>query len=300
MNDDVFFATLRKTLFPGGYTQEQVNGLNALLSGWRLHFLSTTSVTQFAYCLATTYHETGAKMAPVVENLNYTTAAQIRKTWPSRFPSDAAAVPYVRNPRLLANKVYNGRMGNRVGTDDGWNYRGRSLVQLTGRDNYEKATQKLRALGLLQPHESLVENPDLALRADIAVELTILGMEEGWFTGVTLDKTIDDKIDGDELRDFTDGRRIINGTDKAAKIAAEGVHFLNALVAAGATLLKAPVSGGNAPAAVSVPAFASTPSLSLPGHASGIPTLDAAPAAHLPPSGWLWLDRLRAAFPVQE
>ena len=299
MNDAIFFSTVRARLFGGRLTDEQVKGLNALLAQWKAHFLATTSLTQFAYCLATAFHETGGKMVPVVENLNYTTAAQLQKTWPARFPSMAAAQPYVRNPRGLANRVYNGRMGNATGSDDGWNFRGRGLPQLTGRDNYAKATTKLRALGLLRAHEDLVADPDLVLREDIAVFLLVVGMEEGWFTGVTLDRTIDDRIDGDELRDFTDGRRIINGTDKAAKIAGDGMNFLAALQAAGAGSLKAPasapVSAVPAPAAAEQHVSASLPSVAVPVDSGGIPVLEAYPAA--PASGWAWLDRLRAAFP---
>ena len=65
--------------------------------------------------------------------------------WPSRFPTVASAAPYAHNPRALANKVYNGRMGNREGSDDGWNFRGRGAVQTTGREGYERLA---RATGL--------------------------------------------------------------------------------------------------------------------------------------------------------
>src|SRR5699024_8866626 len=108
-----------------------------------------------AYMLATAYHETGLNMSPNEEDLFYTTAARIRAVWPSRFSSVDAAKPYVRNPKMLANKVYNGRMGNRTGSNDGWMYRGRGQVHITGRDNYAKASRVVGA--------DLVSNPDLAL-----------------------------------------------------------------------------------------------------------------------------------------
>jgi putative chitinase len=72
----------------------------------------------------------------VVENLNYT-ARRMMAVWPRRFPTLASALPYANNPRKLANNVYAGRMGNRRGTDDGFNYRGRGGTQTTGHDGYE-------------------------------------------------------------------------------------------------------------------------------------------------------------------
>jgi putative chitinase len=75
--------------------------------------------------------ETGGFKAKV-ENLNYS-AQRLVQVWPSRFPSIEVATPYAHNERALADKVYNGRMGNVVGTDDGYNFRGDGPIQLTGR-----------------------------------------------------------------------------------------------------------------------------------------------------------------------
>lgn len=71
------------------------------------------------------------------ENLNYS-APRLRAVWPSRFPSVDAAAPYAHNPRALADLVYGDRMGNRPGTDDGYNFRGRGMFNTTGRENYAK------------------------------------------------------------------------------------------------------------------------------------------------------------------
>lgn len=71
------------------------------------------------------------------ENMNYT-APRMCQVWPTRFASVAAAEPYAHNPRKLADNVYNGRMGNKPGTDDGYNYRGRGLLQITGRESYRE------------------------------------------------------------------------------------------------------------------------------------------------------------------
>jgi putative chitinase len=88
----------------------------------------------------------------VVENLNYS-AKRMMAVWPSRFPTLASALPYANNPKALANKCYNGRMGNRPGSDDGYNYRGRGGTQTTGHDAYEASG---RAQGL-----DLLSDPDL-------------------------------------------------------------------------------------------------------------------------------------------
>jgi putative chitinase len=70
------------------------------------------------------------------ENLNYS-AKGLHGTWPKRFVSEEAAKPYERNPEKIANKVYSDRMGNGPeASGDGWKYRGRGAIQLTGKDNY--------------------------------------------------------------------------------------------------------------------------------------------------------------------
>lgn len=112
---------------------------------------------RLAHFMAQLSHESGGGRI-LVENLNYTTAARIQKVWPKIFPDEAAATPFVKNPKKLANKVYNGRLGNRPETDDGWNYRGRGLIQITGRDNY-RAMGKLAALDLVA-HPEFAEQPE--------------------------------------------------------------------------------------------------------------------------------------------
>lgn len=92
-----------------------------------------------AHLMAQISHECGAGR-DVVENMNYS-AKRMTEVWPSRFPDLASASPYANNPRLLANKVYNGRMGNRPYTDDGYNFRGRGGAQTTGRDGYERVAK---------------------------------------------------------------------------------------------------------------------------------------------------------------
>lgn len=93
----------------------------------------------------------------VVENLNYS-AGRMCEVWPSRFPNINAAIPYAHNPRLLANKVYNGRMANVLNSNDGWNYRGRGATQTTGREGYTKLQAALAKFGI---NLDLLTSPDL-------------------------------------------------------------------------------------------------------------------------------------------
>jgi len=109
-------------------------------------------------------HECGAGH-DVVENLNYT-AARMMQVWPSRFPTMASAAPYAGNPRALANKVYNGRMGNAAGSDDGWTFRGRGAAQTTGREGYARLA---KATGLDVVHfPDLVNDPLRFLECGVA------------------------------------------------------------------------------------------------------------------------------------
>lgn len=69
----------------------------------------------------------------LAENLNYS-AKRLVAVWPKRFPTLQDAIPFEHNPMALANKVYGGRMGNNQ-LNDGFNFRGSGLMQITGREN---------------------------------------------------------------------------------------------------------------------------------------------------------------------
>lgn len=95
-----------------------------------------TNKEVFRKFLANLVQESG-EFGHKVENMNYTSAARIAAVWPSRFTATSAA-PFVRNPRALANQVYNGRMGNHPGTDDGYDFRGGGYIGITGREAYQR------------------------------------------------------------------------------------------------------------------------------------------------------------------
>ena len=122
------------------------------------------------HLLAQILHETGG-LQVLEECLNYRSAERLMEIWPTRFPTEAAASPYVHNPQALANKVYGGRMGN-VQPNDGFAFRGRGLLQITGRESYEKYGAKLGIKLAEQP--SLAADPGYALRI-AALEFSSVG-----------------------------------------------------------------------------------------------------------------------------
>ncbi|MDI3391455.1 glycoside hydrolase family 19 protein [Pseudomonas sp. V98_8] len=108
--------------------------------------------------LAQVGHESG-QLRTVVENLNYS-AEGLVKTWPNRF-SRVSAAAVARKPEQIANIVYASRMGNGPAvTGDGWKYRGRGLIQVTGWVNYQACGSAL-GLDLLTKPE-LLEQPGYA------------------------------------------------------------------------------------------------------------------------------------------
>ena len=85
------------------------------------------------------------------ENLNYS-AERLHQVWPKRFPTIASAQPYAHNPEALGNHVYANRLGNGdEASGDGYRYRGRGLMQTTGRDNYRAAGFENRPDDLADP-----------------------------------------------------------------------------------------------------------------------------------------------------
>jgi putative chitinase len=108
--------------------------------------------------LAQVGHESG-QLRTLAENLNYSAEGLIR-TWPKRFNLVTAAA-VARKPEQIANIVYASRMGNGPAvTGDGWRYRGRGLIQVTGWVNYQACGSALN-LDLLN-HPELLEKPAYA------------------------------------------------------------------------------------------------------------------------------------------
>lgn len=116
---------------------------------------------RLAAFLAQVAHES-ANLARLVENLNYS-AQGLLAVWPNRFTPEAASA-IARQPERIANRVYAGRLGNDdEASGDGWRYRGRGLIQVTGKANYAACG---KALGLdLVGAPELLETPGPAARS---------------------------------------------------------------------------------------------------------------------------------------
>ena len=111
------------------------------------------SPNRAAHFFAQTAHETGGFKA-FSENLRYG-APGLRGIFGKYFPTDAMAKAYERQPQKIANRVYGGRMGNGVeASGDGWKYRGRGALQLTGKANYQAFSDYIK-------RPDVMANPDL-------------------------------------------------------------------------------------------------------------------------------------------
>jgi putative chitinase len=134
--------------------------LNAAMAAYQI-----TTPARIAAFIAQVGHESG-QLTRFTENLNYSAEA-LRKTWPVRFDADLA-VKYARQPERIATVVYGSRMGN-SNPGDGWKYRGRGLIQVTGKSNYAKCGE---ALGV-----------DLIARPELLEQPQYAAMSAAWFWG---------------------------------------------------------------------------------------------------------------------
>lgn len=118
-----------------------------------------TDKKELAIMLANTHHETGG-FKQVEENLRYKPQT-LMKLWPHRFPTmEKASAVAGGGPVVVANTIYGNRMGNND-PGDGWKYRGRGFIQLTGKENYTRASQAL-GVDLVNDPDAVAEDPEMA------------------------------------------------------------------------------------------------------------------------------------------
>lgn len=208
MNRTAFYNHVRDGVFGGSISQDQVDGMNNLLDVQE-RYLPDMPLNELAYDLGTASWETGNTMQPITE----------------------------RGNRSYFNKYEPGtRIGSVLGNTqpgDGYRYRGEGHVQNTGRRNASVATKRLNQLFGFQL--DLVAHPEQRGDPLISALSLYIGNREGWWTGKDIDDYIDlvDESDDEDLREFMNARRIVNGTDKAAEIGRRSIAFEKALKAAG-------------------------------------------------------------------
>lgn len=198
-SEKAYADNIRSYVFGGRMTADQWAGarkiaLDGERRGWRPSWT--------AYMLATAYHETAHTMQPIKE---FGSADYFRKMYDKNGDR-----PHVA--RDLGNTV----------AGDGAKFAGRGYVQITGRRNYADWSKRLGV--------DLLKEPDKALDPDIALRILMEGSELGTFTEGK--HKLADYLTA-ATRDYRNARRIINGIDKAAKIAGYAVRFEEALLAAG-------------------------------------------------------------------
>uniref|UniRef100_A0AAU7PEW1 Tail fiber protein n=1 Tax=Burkholderia phage vB_BgluM-SURPRISE13 TaxID=3159457 RepID=A0AAU7PEW1_9VIRU len=123
-----------------------------------------TSPNQQAALLGNIEHESGFQ--PISENLNYK-PSQLMKLWPNRFPTETQAQQVAsQGPQGIANNIYGGRMGN-TDANDGWDYRGRGPLQITGKSNYA-AVSKAMGKDIVNDPDKLITDPQAAADSALA------------------------------------------------------------------------------------------------------------------------------------
>lgn len=170
-NREVFYDSVRDSLFAGSLKQQQVEGMDIILDTWEL-WGDNYDRRKLGYMFATTYHETAQKMQPVAE--------------------------------------YGKGSGQSYGKQDPetkQTYYGRGFVQLTWRDNYARADREMNWSG----DQSCEWNADLQLQAVYAAPTMFHGMFEGWFRSKDGAPETLERHFNDEMDDPDGARNIING-----------------------------------------------------------------------------------------
>ena len=184
----------------------QVAGVFVPVLNTAMNRFQIVGLRRVASFIAQVGHESG-QLTHLVENLNYSVDA-LRKTWPSRFDAGLASA-VARKPEQIANIAYGNRMGN-TATGDGWRYRGRGLIQITGKNNYRACGEAICLDLITQPE--LLEKPQHAC------------MSAAWFWATSGLNTL---ADAGKFEDIT--QRINGGQNGAADRQALYGHALKVL-----------------------------------------------------------------------
>jgi putative chitinase len=157
--------TLTNTQLQAIMPQATAANVNAYLPYLNKSFASYSinTVARISAFIANLAHES-MQFATIEENLNYK-ADRLVAVFPKYFPTLAVATPYGGNKQMIANRVYANRMGNGdEKSGDGYKFRGRGLIQLTGRDTYAACSKAVTG-----DENTFLSNPDLLATPQYAV-----------------------------------------------------------------------------------------------------------------------------------
>jgi hypothetical protein len=239
-NPTAFFDHVRRTIAGGSLTESQVLGCNLFVAEAERR---TLPLNRFANILGQVFWETGKTMAPVKE----------------AYYLGGKAEAYRKKLRYYP-------------------YYGRGHIQNTWKHNYEKLSNMWEDM-TGQPID-FVSEPDLLLLNKYSIPITFEGFARGIWTGKDSDDYIDlkDESDDEDLREYANARRLVNGTDRQVTIGKISLEFERALKAGGYGLEGVP----EAPEPVPVPPKPTPP-----------PRVEPAPVPPPEPPGsfWSWLKR---------
>ena len=181
---------------------ENLNSYVASLNMWAHLFGIDANAKRMAMYLAQTIYES-AYLKSTEENLNYSTEGLMR-TFPKYFKTRTDAEAYARRPQMIANRVYANRMGNGCeSSGDGWKYRGRGYIMLTGKVQYEAFNKHDLCTA------DIVENPDIL--ADVVPKSN---RDDKWYLGQVASMYFWEKNNINAIADTEDvekATRVING-----------------------------------------------------------------------------------------
>ena len=254
----IFFDRVRSEPFGGFLSGSQVSGISAVLDVWSKS--NFTDPRWLAYCLATSFHESGKAMVGV------------REYGQGKGQPYGAPVP----PYNLC-------------------YYGRGMCQITWAKNYEAASDKLKPHGFAV---DLLRNPDDALKDDVSAAILLYGSAEGWFTGRKLATYFTDKIDDPtgarHVINGSDKAALIatyHGQFLAAIKASDAPSIVHVdadkpVLASIETAINAAAVKQGAVAGVAVPKVASPGPLVIPPIKAGPDPAIKMPAASIPVAAW--------------
>lgn len=198
MNRQTFFTEIRP-MFGGTLSQSQVDGLNAILDANEIYRVGNK---QFAYILATVYHETGV----AINKQLIRTMQPVEEMGKGKDRKYGQKVKHNGEAYILPDKIFYGR----------------GHTQNTWYEIYEKLTELAKKQGY---DWDFLNNPDLLLQMQPSIWAMFEAMKIGLYTG----RKLSDYINTQKC-DYVNARRIINGTDKAELIARYANQFYNILI----------------------------------------------------------------------